>query len=1196
MSTGPEATADAITGLCQPSCERVRYTTREITTRDLPSSESRTASPNYDGHCLLDVTRRRSSKFSKVQDSIDSSQSSHNPVERDNVTYNNDCNKEQYTDPSGPSKFRRGALDSLSCLCEVLLAFDIEPCCVIPSLRHIPSQNSGTPQRSHVACQIRKDSYSVSSAETLSSSTAEKDNISRDCCSDITFNVVVEADVELNAKKADCCSKKSCCTSKASKVTAGIAPEGSALETGGHVRCCTSSDYTELDSAITTKRTDDCSQEACCGSAIPKPVRGCSEARCCSMNLATDVHQEHEKDCCEDDCCEDDCCEDDCCKDDCCSIDASAPVCVPSHSEENRCSEDSCCNGNEIVSPCAYTGYVNAKPNALRTITTATPAPTTFPTGVDIEKGLFEPEHLVISVQGMTCVGCEKKLYRSLESFPAVSNIKTSLVLAQAEFDLTASASIDSNNITNIIERMTGFTCKKVTQLGSYLDLIVDGNSQELVTATDLPIGVTDLSIIDRAMVRVTYHPEIVGARDLLSDKFFRKAKLGPVAPRAMTASGRSHVRTMFFMTLLSALLTTPVLILAWAPLPKHEILYGGISLALATIVQTVIAAPFYVNALKALVFSQMIEMDLLIVLSTSMAFIYSIIAYAYLVAGQPLLTGQFFETSTLLVTLIMVGRCVSAYARHRAVESISIESLQTPTALLTDMESHQEREIDARLLQYQDTFKVLPDTSVVTDGIVIAGETEVDESMITGEARLVTKKPGMSVVAGSINHSGTLIVRLTHLPHENTIKSIGSMVDEAKSTKPKIQEIADRVASIFVPVILIITGLVFLVWIAVGIAGRHESAMTASIVAMTYAISSLIISCPCAIGLAVPMVVAIAGGVAAKHGLIFKSAETIAIARNVSHVIFDKTGTLTQGELSVAAEIYPTKQSEMLGPIIMGLTANSKHPVSLSIAAHMEATGVQPTVVHNVSSTPGNGIEATWKGMKIRAGNPRWLGVENSPAVRQILLQGLTLFCVTMDEDLVAVFGLGDSLRPDAVEVVNELKRRSIDISIVSGDNEGAVQSIARLLGIPPSHVRSGCSPVDKQMYVKEMLACEKSIVMFCGDGTNDAVALAQASIGMHMNERSDIAQSAADVVLMRPSLSNILVLIDLSKAFYRRVTFNFLWSFVYNAFAILLAAGAFPDARIPPQFAGLGEIASVLPVIAIAMQLRWFKYQGPK
>ncbi|KFY03151.1 hypothetical protein V490_00264, partial [Pseudogymnoascus sp. VKM F-3557] len=331
----------------------------------------------------------------------------------------------------------------------------------------------------------------------------------------------------------------------------------------------------------------------------------------------------------------------------------------------------------------------------------------------------------------------------------------------------------------------------------------------------------------------------------------------------------------MLFNAIVSTVLTIPVLVMAWAPIPKHEVIYGAVSLVLATIVQVYVAGPWYISAFNALFFSRLIEMDLLVVLSTTTAFIYSIIAYAFLVSEKPLSTGSFFlvvlsttaayiysiiayaflvsekplstgsffQTSTLLVTLIMVGRLVSGFARQRAVESISIESLQSSTAILTDPKTHEEQEIDARLLQYQDIFKALPDTSIATDGTVIAGTSEVDESTITGEATLVAKSRGSPVVAGSINHSGTLTIRLTRLPGENTIKAIGLMVDEAKSSKTKIQEIADRVATYFIPAILIVTVLVFVIWVAVGKVIRGYDATTACINAMTYAISALIVS-----------------------------------------------------------------------------------------------------------------------------------------------------------------------------------------------------------------------------------------------------------------------------------------------------------------------------------------------------------------
>jgi heavy metal translocating P-type ATPase len=751
------------------------------------------------------------------------------------------------------------------------------------------------------------------------------------------------------------------------------------------------------------------------------------------------------------------------------------------------------------------------------------------------------------------------------------------------------------DNIAKIIEKRTGFSCARVVHAGEELDLIVTCNAN---LGSNWPDGVTNLTAFASDKVRVSYQPRVIGARNLLSDRFFRSATLAPPSPPPLVASGRTHLRNEFLMTLLSAVLTIPVLALAYSPLPEHTVRYGGVSLGLATLVQTIVGGPFYPRAFKSLLFSRLVEMDMLVVLSTTTAYIYSVVAYSYLVAGNPLSTPEFFETSTLLMTLIMVGRVVSAYARQKAVESISIETLQVSNATLFDPATKEARNIDARLLQYGDIFKVHPEMSIVTDGVVIEGESEVDEAHITGEATLIAKKPGSSVIAGSRNHSGGLLVQLTRLPCENTIKTISIMVDEAKSSKPKVQEIADRVAGYFIPIILVITIIVFAIWVAVGKAVRHQRATTACITAMTYAISVLIVSCPCAIGLAVPMVVVIAGGVGAKHGLIMKSAETIESGHKISHVIFDKTGTLTQGKLSVVAEECINETSDTTVPVILGLTSNSKHPVSAAVATYLKDknSNVEPAHLESIVSIPGCGIEVTSHANSIRAGNPFWLGVEDYPAVHQLLQRGLTIFCITVNGQLVAVFGLQDSLRLDAHATINELKQRSITVSLISGDNEASVDKTASELGIPSENVRSRCTPADKAEYVKSRSSLstsnKKNTVLFVGDGTNDAVALAQASIGMHINEGTDIAGAAADAVLIRPSLKGILTLIDLSKAFHRRVVFNFAWSFLYNMFAVLLAAGAFPNARIPPSYAGLGELVSVVPVIGIALALRFVRF----
>ena len=837
---------------------------------------------------------------------------------------------------------------------------------------------------------------------------------------------------------------------------------------------------------------------------------------------------------------------------------------------------------------------------------------------VDPERGVTGSEHVVLGISGMTCTGCETKLKRTLASLSSIKNLKTSLVLARVEFDLDLAVS-STEQVIKHLERTTEFKCEKIATEGFSLDIVSSGAPAADVVSTLWRDGVTDVAVLDDKTIRVTLDAKIIGARTLFETEWAgcHPLELAPPRPDPMLEAGSKHVRNMGYMTILSALLTIPVLVMSWAPLPENQLAYAWASLVLASIVQVAIAGPFYPKAVKSLVFSGVIEMDLLIVLSTSAAYIFSVVSFGYLAVGKPLSTGQFFETSTLLVTLVMVGRYVAALARQKAVESISIRSLQTPTALLVG-EDGAEREIDTRLLQYGDIFKVSPETRIPTDGEVISGSSEVDESMITGESRPVEKYVRSKVIAGSINGSGILVVRLSRLPGDNTISTIANMVDEAKITKPKIQSAADRIAGYVVPVVVILTMITFFVWVAVGMHVRMQSISEAAVKALTYAITVLIVSCPCAIGLAVPMVVVIASGAAAERGIIFKSADSIECASKTSHVVFDKTGTLTMGKLAVVQEEYFAADISSAKSMLLGLLGSIKHPVSIAVATHLRAQGVSASPVKDAKTLTGKGVEgATASGALLQAGNSHWLNLSNDPRVQSALSGDYTAFIFTINGSLAAVFTLRDSPRPDAAHTVARLCDSGISVHVISGDNHGAVRSVARDLGIPEANTRSRCTPADKQAYVKDLLSPQPSsrqshgrhrlrslgrhserkdrqpVVIFCGDGTNDAVALAQATIGVHMNEGgTDIARSAADVVLMRPNLGGILSAISVSKKAMHRITFNFAWSFIYNLFAILLAAGAFVTlhgVRIPPEFAGLGELVSVLPVIIAAVLLRW-------
>jgi len=1131
-------------------------------------------------------------------------------------------------------------LEAVGCICRALLARNLETCCSPQTKR---SLRSATPRTSTSSSSLRASTSGCCSAKEASACSKRKmkadthgknagigggsgsvgDKIDNSkilatscsketgCCDNPKLGKSIVKETSIPAKTGYCPSlsqtpkdnvKKTCGDSASTTDECGIRSSSPSANAG----CCGGKKPDNLLASLgqgLPATGKDCATKSCCSKKNDVPVVkvGCAKS-CCSKKPDAPIQKgKCAKACCSektipatvDQGCRGNKSE---AKSACVEADDSCGAKKPDASEESSCATKSCCSKTadvtldavtcesseeEASDDCCDTEKIKNEKSIIHN------APVT--SNIDIEKAGLITEHVTLSIEGMTCVGCENKLFRSLNIMPGIRNLQTSLVMARAEFDLDTEASVDE--LIKEVAKTTGFACQRLSTQGQTLDILVPGDARDFVNQK-LPYGVEEMTALDKCTVRVAYDAKLIGARDLLEKGFDRGISLAPARPYAELESGSKHVRETAFMTAFSTILTIPVLVLAWAPLKPRETLYGSISLALATIVQFVVAGPFYPSAFKALLFTRVIEMDLLIVLSTSTAYIFSVVAFGYQVRGRPLSTGEFFETSTLLVTLIMVGRLVSAFARHKAVESISIRSLQSGAALLVDEKYPGGLGIDARLLQYGDIFKVLPDSLIATDGTVVSGESEVDESHITGEAVPVEKSAGSNVIAGSLNGSGTLTARLRRLPGENTISEIATMVDAAKFSKPKIQELADRVASYFVPVVIALTLITFAIWVAIGKAIRNQSGGTAVVQAITYAISVLIVSCPCAIGLAVPMVVVIAGGVGARFGVIFKSAETIEIARKVSHVVFDKTGTLTMGQLSVASEDY-LAESSSTASLVLGLTINSKHPVSAAVAGHLLTQRVEPAAVEEVRSVTGSGMEGklSASSVRLRGGNSRWLTVQDNPEVAALLSQGRTVFCVGLGEDLIAIYGLDDSLRPDAKSTVDELQTRGIAVSIVSGDDDGAVQRIGNELGITPARIKSRCSPGDKQKYIRNLMDGNKDVILFCGDGTNDAVALAQASIGLHMNSGTDVAQSAADAVLVRPALDGVLVLIDLSRAAFRRIIFNFTWSFIYNTIAVLLAAGAFVNARIPPEYAGLGEIVSVLPVILIALQLRWFK-----
>ena len=817
-----------------------------------------------------------------------------------------------------------------------------------------------------------------------------------------------------------------------------------------------------------------------------------------------------------------------------------------------------------------------------------------IPEAGDLERGLPAIERVTLSVGGMTCSGCEQKLIKVLDEIPSISDHKTSLVRARAGFNLDASR-LSVEDAISKLKRLTGYSFERIEEVdGQILEVLVD----DPITFCNhpRPHGVRSIETaikVNSKMVRIQYDASQVGPRDLLERGFTEPLELAPHRIHPEIAAGARQSQKAGVLFLFAMILTIPVLIFAWAPIPGPRLVYNSVSLGLATIIQLVVAKEFYPSAYTALFRSGPMEMDLLIALSSSTAYIFSVVAFAYIVNGHPLSTGSFFETSTLLVTLILLGRFVSELARQMAARSVSFRSIQAHKALLIIGDHGATKEIDSCLLQRGDIFKVPPHSRIVTDGKVVLGGSEVDESMVTGEPIPVAKGLGHTVIAGSLNGNGELQVALTALPFENSISKIASLVEDVELSRPRVQALADRLASYFVPAIIAITLIVFAVWILIGVFIRRQGGGEATVHALTYAVATLIVSCPCAIGLAVPMVVLIAGGVSAQHGIVFRDPQKIETARNATHVVFDKTGTLTKGEMSVVHAEYQGDSQETKA-LLLGLVSDISHPVSIAITKHLKKErGLEAAMLKDITSIPGKGVEGRFQQTVIRAGNSDWLHVENLEPVKAQLETRHSVFCVTIDGKLHALFRLQDPVRDDAAEVVAQLMSRGISVSMISGDDDGPVQDIARIVNIPRKKTRSRCTPAAKQNYVRRIQK-QGDVVIFCGDGTNDAVALTQADVGVHMGQGCDVAQGAADVILTSPRLYGIPIMIDISRASYRRIMFNFAWAAIYNIGAVLLAAGVFVRARIPPAFAGLGEIVSVVPVVLIAFWLKYKDFTG--
>jgi P-type Cu+ transporter len=647
------------------------------------------------------------------------------------------------------------------------------------------------------------------------------------------------------------------------------------------------------------------------------------------------------------------------------------------------------------------------------------------------------------------------------------------------------------------------------------------------------------------------------------------------------------RLRRQFFLaaalTVLVLIGSLPMMLGVMIPVPARWLNF--VLLALATPVQFWAGWRFYRGAWGALRHGQA-NMNTLVAVGTSAAYLYS--AVATLAPG--LFDGRadvYFDTSSLIVTLILLGRLLEARARGRTGEAIKkLAGLQARTARV--VRGGEEIDVPVEEVEVGDKVIVRPGEKVPVDGVVVRGESAVDEAMISGESMPVTKREGDEVIGATINRTGTFRFRATKVGRDTALARIMRMVEEAQGSKAPIQRLADRISGVFVPVVMVLATLTFSVWLLFG----PEPAFT---LALLNFVAVLIIACPCAMGLATPTSIMVGTGRGAERGILVKGGEALEEAHRLTTVVLDKTGTLTKGEPRLTDVVVRDGFSrDELVMLAASAERGSEHPLGEAIVA-----GARHLVLaepEGFDAPTGRGVRATVEGRSVAVGSRKLMDDYGfpedglSPELERLSGEGKTPVLVAVDGEPVGILAVADTVRKESREAVETLKKMGLGVAMITGDNERTASAVAREIGI--ERVMSGVLPDQKSGEIKKLQA-EGEVVAMVGDGINDAPALAQADVGIAIGTGTDVAMEAADLTLISGDVRGVGRAIRLSRATIRNIRQNLFWAFAYNVVLIPVAAGAlyplFGTAGfLNPIFAAAAMALSSVTVVSNALRLR--------
>jgi P-type Cu+ transporter len=644
----------------------------------------------------------------------------------------------------------------------------------------------------------------------------------------------------------------------------------------------------------------------------------------------------------------------------------------------------------------------------------------------------------------------------------------------------------------------------------------------------------------------------------------------------------RKELEKMKGMIVFSIALALPALVIGMFYM--HELPYSGFILfLLATPIQFIAGAPFYKGAWGALK-NRTSNMDTLVALGTSAAYFYSVV----ILLTAPM-KDLYFDTSGVLITLVLLGKYLEATARgktSRAITKLMDLAPKTATVVRKGIES----KVPADEVIAGDIVKVRPGESIPVDGVILEGASSVDESMITGESLPVEKSAGSNVTGSTINRHGTFTFRATKVGSDTVLARIIRLVEDAQGTKAPVQRFADNVSAYFVPSVVLIAAISFILWFFVFQKTFDFSLMVA--------VSVLVISCPCALGLATPTAVIVGIGKGAGNGILIKSGEALETAQKVTSVVFDKTGTLTLGKPKVTEVIALDGRSE---EYVLGYAASiehsSEHPLAEAIVEHAKRLQIKFSQVTDFSASPGLGVSGRVGQERVLLGNRALLEKEKiklsnvEERITALEKDGKTAMLLAVGNRIAGIIAVADTLKESSKIAVQELKDLGIDVYMITGDNRRTGEAIARTVGI--DNVFSEVLPEDKAEHIKKLQKDGKIIAMV-GDGINDAPALAQSDVGIAMSSGTDVAIESGGIVLMRNDPQGVVKAIRLSKQTMAKIKQNMFWALIYNALGIPIAAGVlypYTGWLLTPIIAGAAMAASSVSVVTNSLTLKYKK-----